>query len=277
MSGNIEQSTEQVEVTENVPVGAPEKPVEGIKESKAANVLPEGTTDVSEAPEDSTKPEESNKNSTEVKENIKTNLSQVSGLIEKAGLTMQEVAEYAKANEGKVDLDTLVALNETHGEAVASLIVDNIKSIHTERLEAANQRDTEIFNQAKELLSDVSSDPEQTGESIWKELATWSKDNISNENRTEINKLLAQGGLAAKLAVQELTTAFKESLGTTEFQEAALLDGDSKAISNNQDISKNEYNLELNKLLDSGHNYDESREVAALRVRRTKSLQRGIK
>ena len=218
------------------------------------------------------------------KEVDKSKLGQVTGLIEKAGLSMKEVAEYAKANDGKVDLDTMVALKEKHGDAIASLIADQIKGIHTERSEAASKRDTEVYDQVKEAFKDITSDPEQTGESMWTELATWTKGetegqpNVSNDHRAEINAMLAQGGLAAKLAVQELTTAFKESIGKNEFQEAALLDGDAQAPSGSgKDISKFEYNAELNKLTNAGHQYGESREIAALDARRTKSIQRGIK
>lgn len=211
------------------------------------------------------------------KEVDKSTLGQVTGLIEKAGLNMKEVAEYAKANDGKVDLETLVALKDKHGDAVADLIADQIKGIHTERTEAATKRDNEVYDQVKEAFADITSDPEQTGESMWTELATWSKENVSTEHRSEINKLLAQGGLAAKLAVQELTTAFKESIGTQEFQEAELLDGDKTPTTNDKSITKSEYNTELNKLTNSGHQYGESREIAALDARRMKSIQRGIK
>jgi len=217
------------------------------------------------------------------KEVDKSTLGQVTGLIEKAGLNMKEVAEYAKANDGKVDLETLVALKEKHGDAVASLIADQIKGIHTEQSKAATARDTAVYDQVKEAFKGITSDPDQSGESMWTELATWTKGetegqpNVSNEHRTEINKMLAQGGLAAKLAVQELTTAFKESIGTQEFQEAELLDGDKTPSTNDKSITKSEYNTELNKLTRSGHQYGESREIAALDARRMKSIQRGIK
>lgn len=227
------------------------------------------------------KPEETN---LPPKSEDKSTLGQVSNLVELAGLTMKEVAEYAKANDGKVDLETMVALKEKHGDAVAALIADQIKGIHTERTAAASKRDTEVFDQVKEAFKDITSDPEQTGESMWKELAEWTKaetdgkPNVSNEHRNEINAMLSQGGLAAKLAVQELTSAFKEANGQPEFQEAELLEADTAATSGGgKDISKNEYNMELNKLTAAGHDYSTSREVAALQARRQKSIQRGIK
>jgi len=243
-------------------------------------------TPAEETPTETPKSEEAQKptetkpteNKLPEKEVDKTKLGQVTGLVEQAGLDMVQVAEYAKANDGTVDLDTMVALKEKHGDAIATLIADQIKGIHKERTDAAKQRDNEVYDQVKEALKDITSDPNQTGESMWTELSGWAKDNVSSEHRADINKLLAQGGLAAKLAVQELTTAFKESLGNTEFQEAALLDGDAAATSGGgKDISKHEYNMELNKLLQSGHQYGQSREIAALDARRAKSIQRGIK
>ena len=107
------------------------------------------------------------------KEVDKSKLGQVTGLIEQSGLTMKEVAEYAKANNGDVDLDTMVALKEKHGDAIASLIADQIKDIHTTRTNEANARDRAVYDQVKEAFADITSDPEQTGESMWQELANW--------------------------------------------------------------------------------------------------------
>jgi hypothetical protein len=250
-----------VEPTDNPEV------IEGQQTDEKPTEKPAAEKEQSTEPEDTTLPE---------KEVSNSKIGKVTGLVEKAGLDMKEIAEYAKANDGEVDLDTLVALKEKHGEEVASLIADQIKGIHTERTEAATKRDAEVYDQVKDSLKDVSSDPEQSGEDMWKELATWSKDNVSNEHRTEINKLLSQGGLAAKLAVQELTTVFKESLGTQEFQEAELLGGDELTSTNSKNISKNEYNMELNKLTNAGHQYGQSREIASLDARRMKSIQRGF-
>jgi hypothetical protein len=81
----------------------------------------------------------------------KSRLSQVSGLVEQSGLDMKEVAEYAKANSGEVDLDTMVALKDKHGEGVASLIADQIKSLHKTSLEKASARDNEVYKQVEGL------------------------------------------------------------------------------------------------------------------------------
>lgn len=224
--------------------------------------------------EETTTPEEQAETAQTPTEEIHSKVAQVSGLVEQAGLTMKEVAEYAKANDGAVDLDTMLALKEKHGEAVAQLIADQIKAIHKERTEAAKAKDQAVYDQVAEAFKDIT---EQSGEESWKELAGWAKDNVSVEHRTEINKLLAQGGLATKLAVQELTIAFKEANLNKQSQEADLLEADALATPTGKDISKHEYNMELDALLKKGHQYGTSREIAQLDARRTASIRKGIK
>lgn len=204
---------------------------------------------------------------------VDAKLGKVTGLVEAAGLTMQEVAKIAKANEGKLDTATMLALTEKHGEAVASLLADQIENIHATRTSEAAQRDQAVFDQVAEAFKGQT---EQSGEESWKELAGWAKDNVSTEHRAEINALLAQGGLAAKLAVQELTTAFKESQQSTEYQDAELLVADTTAKSDSGNITKQDYIREMNKLLAEGHEYGSSSEMAKLDARRTRSIKRGI-
>lgn len=204
---------------------------------------------------------------------VDAKLGKVTGLVEAAGLTMQEVAKIAKANEGKLDTATMLALTEKHGEAVASLLADQIENIHATRTSEAAQRDQAVFDQVAEAFKGQT---EQSGEESWKELAGWAKDNVSTEHRAEINALLAQGGLAAKLAVQELTTAFKESQQPTEYQDAELLVADTTAKSDSGNITKQDYIREMNKLLADGHEYGSSSEMAKLDARRTRSINRGI-
>ena len=200
----------------------------------------------------------------------KSKLSQVTELVEKAGLDIVDLAKYAKENDGEVSLEDLVKLKETHGDAIASLLVDQIKGIHDTNKAAATKKDQEVYDQVAEAFKDVT---EQSGEETWKELATWSKENVSDSHRAELNNLLAMGGLATKLAVQELTSAFKESQGTQEFQEVDLMEADRLSGSNIQPISKSDYNRELNALLDKGHVYGESSEIAKLDARRSKTLR----
>ena len=222
-------------------------------------------------PEQDPKPKDDNKDLPSV-EDTKSELGKVTSLIEDAGLNMKEVAELVKANDGKIDLDTMLALKEKHGDAVASLIADQLDSIYQSRKAEAVARDKEIFDLMEDTFKDMT---EQSGEETWKELSAWAKDNVPVETRKELNAMLSQGGLAAKLAAQELATAFRETSGAKEYQDADLLDGDSTPPVGGGFISKQEYTMELNKLLAEGHVYGQSQKIAQLDQRRAKSLANG--
>ena len=209
------------------------------------------------------------------KEEDTSNLGKVKELLEKAGLDLKEVAAKVKANDGQIDLDTMIKLKEEHGDAVASLVAEQIKGIHKEQSEAAAKRDQEVYDFVLEAF-DGQVEEGSTGKDVWDDLAAWAKDNVSNEHRNELNKLLGQGGLAAKLAAQELANAYKEANQVRDTQEADLLEGDSSASAGDSGhISKSDYTRELNALLDAGHVYGQSREIARLDARRSKSLQAG--
>lgn len=224
--------------------------------------------------ESQTTPEQEQTETPTKTEGDKSKVSQVTTLVEAAGLDMKEVAKVAKENDGKLDLETMVALKEKHGDVIAELIADNVTSIHKEQLDAANKRDQEVYDFVLDQFKDSVTE-EDTGKSVWGELSGWAKDNVSTEHRSELNKLLAQGGLAAKLAAQELVSAFKAAQGTQEFQEAELIEGDSTPKGSGGFISKSDYTRELRELQAKGHVYGESREIAQLDARRAKSIAAG--
>lgn len=200
-------------------------------------------------------------------------LSKLSTLIESAGLSMVDVAKLAKENNGQVDTATLAKLVEKHGEAVATLLADQVTNLYNSKVKEAESRDNAIYDQVKEAFEGVT---EQSGAETWKELSTWAQGNVTPEHQNDLNQLLAQGGLAAKLAVQELVTAFKESQDTTEYQDAKLLTPDNLGRDTSALISKFEYNSKLNELLAKGHVYGQSQEIARLDAQRQKSIARGI-
>lgn len=270
-----QDSSPAIEVTSTTAVPEATTPVEtpvevSNEETKEAT---KPTETAAATPEEDTKPEPKPEPESKPETKTDSKVGKVTALVEQAGLDMVEVATYAKANDGQIDLDTMAALKEKHGEVFAEMIADQIKGIHTERTAEAQKKDQAVFDQVEEAFKGLT---EQSGEESWKELAAWSKDNVSNEDRVEINKLLGQGGLATKLAVQELVSAFKESQGTQEVQEADLLEADTTTHTSTGSISKSDYTRELNALLDKGHVYGESREISQLDARRAKSIQRGL-
>lgn len=195
----------------------------------------------------------------------------LSAFVEEAGLVPSEVAEEVRENDGKITPDIYKALVSKHGEGVAALIADQITSTYSKNKEVASQTDAAIYKQVEESFKGVT---EQSGAESWKELAGWAKTAIPSEERGEINKLLSQGGMATKLAVESLIQRFNNR--EAEPQEAELLDGDGLLDTfGGKPLDKASYDRELRELLSKGHDYDTSPEVQKLNARRLKSIKRG--
>lgn len=241
------------------------EPVEAVVEPTVTPELTETPNEDTSATQEPTTPE------TPEPEGTKTNLEQVRDLVQDAGLDVKEVATILNENKGDLTVDVLLKLKEKYGDSVASLIKDQLKATYNTQVEATKAKDKEVFDQVKEAFKDIT---EQSGEETWKELSTWAKTNVSNDNRKELNALLKQGGLAAKLAVQELTTAFKEA--GTDTQDAELIEADNVSDGTVGTLDKASYDRELRALLDAGHDYDSSVEVQKLNNRRMKAINRGM-
>tara|TARA_R110002096_G_scaffold142061_7_gene297149 strand:+ start:5414 stop:6259 length:846 start_codon:yes stop_codon:yes gene_type:complete len=197
---------------------------------------------------------------------------QVRSFLTDAGLVPADVAAAVTANEGEVTPEILKALVEKHGEGVASLIKDKLTNLHTSNVTAAKSADNKIFTQVEKAFEGMT---EQSGSDTFKELATWSKENMSKEDRADINNLLAQGGKAAELAINSLVQSFKQSDSFVSTPAKLLQADDTTSEYGGKPLDKAGYDRQLRKLMNEGHNYDTSPEIAALNSRRSKSLKRG--
>ena len=201
-----------------------------------------------------------------------TEAERVRPFLEDAGLTPAEVAASVTSTDGEVSIEIMQKLVEKHGEGVAGLIADKLKGLHTSNVTAAKAADNAVFAQVATAFKDVT---DQSGADTFKELATWAKSNLSVQERTEINGLLRQGGKAAELAINSLAASFKKSDSFIP-QPAKLVSGDNSVNEyGGKPLDKTGYNRELRKLMDNGHNYETSPEIASLNSRRTKSIKRG--
>jgi len=202
----------------------------------------------------------------------KESLNKVQDFLTDAGLKPSDIAKEFTTNNGELSIASMKKLVDKHGEAVASLIVGQLKGIHKENVAKAEARDKAIFGQIEEAFKGVT---EQTGSETWNELAGWAKTNMAKEERSEMNKMLEQGGLAAKLAVDYLVSTFKSS---DAFQQPAeLLESDNTAKDFGvRPLTKAEYTKELNVLLAKGEDYNTSPNVRALQARRQRGIERGM-
>tara|TARA_R110000822_G_scaffold46604_5_gene123990 strand:+ start:4915 stop:5799 length:885 start_codon:yes stop_codon:yes gene_type:complete len=199
-------------------------------------------------------------------------VKQVEKLLTDAGLDVSEVAQTVINNDGKVSPELIKALVDTHGEAVASIVAEQLSGFHESRKTLDTKRDQVIFDQVADSFKGIT---EQGGKETWSELAGWAKENVPNDERKEINKLLAQGGIATKYAVDDLVNRFKNSESFT--QSADLMEGDATVNDFGvKPLSKSEYVMKLRELEAKGHVYGQSQEMASLDKRRTSGRQRGV-
>lgn len=217
----------------------------------------------------------SNNNSNNInKDNItntKDTNTQVTKFLDDAGLNSESVIKEF-VDDGELSVDSMKALVEKHGEAVASLIVDKLKGLHKQSVEAAEERDQAVFKQVEEAFKGLT---DQTGEKTWEELSGWAKENVPNEERAELNRMLQGGSLQAKLAIDYLVSTFKKSDAFS--QPAELLDTDNVSEEYGlKPLSRTEYLRELDVLLAKGHDYNTSPEIRQLEARRQKGMSRGI-
>jgi len=196
----------------------------------------------------------------------------VQPFLEDAGLVPSEVAKSVTDNGGEVTPEIMKALVEKHGEGVAALLKDKLTYLHESNVAASQKADNAIYAHVETAFKDTT---EQSGADSFKELASWAKDNLSKEERTEINGLLSQGGKAAELAVNSLVDTFKKSDSFMSTPAKLLQADDTSTEYGGKPLDKAGYDRELRKLMDTGHDYNTSPEIAQLNKRRTKSLARG--
>lgn len=200
-------------------------------------------------------------------------VKQVESLLNDAGLNPQDVTKAIMENGGKLTPALTKQLVEKHGEAVASIVADQLSTFHKASVDKATKRDQEVYNQVQQAFKDVT---DQSGDKTWQELSGWAKENIPNDERKEINKLLQQGGIAARYAINDLVARFKSS--DSFVQAAELVNGDNFSNDNSglTPLSKAEYTQKFRELESKGHVYGQSKELDKLDRQRMAGLSRGL-
>ena len=200
----------------------------------------------------------------------KTATQQVAGLITDAGLKPTDVVKMIDDNGGVMTPAIFKALADKHGEGTATLIGENLKSLHTQAANKRSTADGELYDHVAKAFPGE----QQSGQDTFNELAGWAKDNVSADDRAELNAMIKRGGIQGKLAIDNLVQRFQNSDSFS--QSALLIDGDSFSEDFGlQALDKVGYDRELRKLTNAGHDYNTSPEIAQLKARRQKSIARG--
>lgn len=225
------------------------------------------------APQGDDKPPGNEKTGDEVPAKVDFDSSaaqQVETLLKEAGLQPQEVAAAILKENGTVTPAIYKAIKEKHGEGIASLVAGQLQRLHEQANKQTSAREQAVFSSLEAKFEGITT---QSGSETWKELSTWAKQNISVEERKELNKLIGQGGVATELALDRIVTKFKSSQDFV--QPAQLEEAQQFAKPSQTFINRQQYHKQLNKLLDDGHDYNTSPEVARLNSQREASRRRG--
>jgi hypothetical protein len=246
-------------------------PVEQSPEGQEPEVKPDEnpTQDQQQEGEDSSN-EEEQPNYVPMTEDVG---KQVTKLIEEAGLNAQDVAAAIYNNGKKVTPEIMKALAEKHGDAVATVLAGNLESLSRQGAQKAKANDQAVYDTVAKAFEGVT---DQSGKESWNELKQWAGDNIPKAEREEINALLKQGGMAQKMAINELIDRFKSS---DSFNQEVVLEQGSRVSGQGADgapISRTEYQRMLRELESKGHVYGQSTEIAKLDRRREAGIKRGI-
>jgi hypothetical protein len=198
---------------------------------------------------------------------------QLAEMVTQAGMNPSEVLKAIQGNNGVATPEIYAALQAKHGDGMASLLTGQMSQLHETNVTASAKADKAIFDQVEKFFEGVT---KQSGEETFKELSTWAKANLPQDKVDQMNALIKAGGMGAQLAIQELTTSFQNSGDYT--QPPQLMEGDNTPANNSGggDLTRQEHNEAVRKLVQKGHRHGTSQEIAALGRRRTKSMSRGI-
>lgn len=164
-------------------------------------------------------------------------LDYVLGYVGNMGLTPEHPAMQAAMN-GEFDL-LGVELAKADAKGAANILALAQKSYENY---AKQSQEEATKTQAKVFA--IAGGPEQ-----WAEVAGWASDNASEEERTAINTLFEQGGVAAEIAAKYVTDMYREASGTAfEGAPAANVKAPAAPASSAEPITRQEFAAQAQKL-----------------------------
>ena len=192
--------------------------------------------------------------------------AQVQVFLDKAGIQTaqveQEIIAFGKLTDG-----TFKALVDKHGQATANLVANQISSIAASRTAVAGAAEKTILDTVQTSLADLTQQPAQES---WTELKQWAGTNIDVDSRAELNSMMKQGGMQAKMAVEYIVGAYRK--GNNVASPAALVDGE-QTPAPGAPLDRKTYLRELDKaMIEFG---EHSPQVQQLNARRTAALANG--
>tara|TARA_R110002051_G_scaffold489_3_gene2236 strand:+ start:7834 stop:8712 length:879 start_codon:yes stop_codon:yes gene_type:complete len=195
---------------------------------------------------------------------------QVANLLSERG-----VANYAailqEAADGNVSLESKAELAETLGGPVADIVLKQLEGEVASQKAAGSAEATRLKNKAAEIFGY----PADQADDTWAALQNFSKSTesgLSESDLAVLGEMLEKGGVQGDMAVNDLASRYERSQG---FQKVPnLMSGDGQTQSGFEPLDKLNYQTAMR---EAQQKFGEgSREVDALRARRTASIQRGF-
>lgn len=177
------------------------------------------------------------------------------------------IAEFAK--NGELSISSQAKLVETLGESLAGMAINQLNAEATKIKDASTAARTEVLDYMIEAFGET--DRDATWAAV-KEFVASPESGFSADDKAELSKMLQKGGLAAKLAIDNIVAVHTGNPNTTVT--ADLLQGDISTVKGFDPISAKAYSEEVSILADK-YGY-ESLEVQQLQQRRERSRNAGI-
>ena len=174
-----------------------------------------------------------------------------------------------EAATGDLSLASKAALVDSLGADVAGLVTKQLENEITAQKASGNAEASRLQDYVADQLGMEKGDAAWTG---LRDFVLSDNSGYSDADRTALNDMLAAGGVKAEWAIKEAISTFQKSQGFT--QAPNLILGDGPTASGFQPLSKADY---VSEMRNAQNKFGEgSREVEALRNRRSMSLQRGL-
>ena len=187
-------------------------------------------------------------------------------LLQNSGVPIGEAKEllFDAVVEGKPENIDKAKLEEKVGKVKAHLILTGVKAFVKDTAEKAQG----IVKTIHETVG---------GESNWKQIASWAKDNVDKEQLADLSELIDQGGVKAKLAAKELKELYEAADGNSSLDTKEVTPkGGTPKDTPFRPLSASQYAEELERL-HNAHNGNPPEQLRrALLQARNKGKQQGL-
>lgn len=177
------------------------------------------------------------------------------------------IKEYSET--GDVSLVNKAAIIEALGESVGAMALKQLESVTTDLNTKNAAARTEVLDYANKSFNGKDAD------TTWAEIQTYVKtpeSGFTDEERGAMTKMLAAGGLQARLVIDNIAKRYASDSNTNI--PADLLSGDTLVQGSFEPLSAREYSVKVDEATQKfGY---ESQEVQTLKQRRERSIARNL-